>query len=114
MAKEKQVKSFFFSLIIPFFTAHMISPFLVTPPQHPIPSALFPLLFASNEGTPPPTHLLPPHRSSILLPWGIKPLQDQGPPLPLMSDNAILCYICILAIQVHKVFTHIAVSVILL
>ena len=25
MAKEKQVKSFFFSLIIPFFTAHMIS-----------------------------------------------------------------------------------------
>ena len=26
--------------------------------------------------------------------WVIKLSQDQGPPLPLMPDNTILCYIC--------------------
>jgi hypothetical protein len=36
---------------------------------------------------------LPPHCLSILLCWGIEPLQDQGLTLPLMSDG-ILCYIC--------------------
>jgi hypothetical protein len=43
---------------------------------------------------PPPTHPFPPHRTNILLYWGIKPPQDQGPPLPLMRDKAILCCIC--------------------
>jgi hypothetical protein len=46
------------------------------------------------EGAPPPTHLLSPHHPGIPLLWGIKPSQDQGPLLLLMSDNAILCYIC--------------------
>jgi hypothetical protein len=32
---------------------------------------------------------------SIPLYWGIKPSQDQTPLLPLMSNKAILCYICI-------------------
>ena len=38
----------------------------------------------------PPTHFsfTPLYR---LLPWGTKPPQDQGPPLPLISDKAILC-----------------------
>ena len=52
---------------------------------HPMPS-----LPASMRVLP---HPLPPHRPSILLLWGIKPAQDQGPPLPLMPDKAILCYI---------------------
>ena len=30
----------------------------------------------------------------IPLHWGIEPSQDQGPLLPLMTDKAILCYIC--------------------
>ena len=41
----------------------------------------------------PPTHSQP-HRSSIPLCWDIKPPQAQGPPLPLMPEKAILCYIC--------------------
>jgi len=50
--------------------------------------------FCFYEGAPPTTHsLLSPH-PSIPLHWGIKPFQDQGPLFPLMSDKAILCYIC--------------------
>ena len=41
----------------------------------------------------PPTYPLPSHHPSILLCWGIKTSQDQGPPLPLMTDKAIHCYI---------------------
>ena len=48
--------------------------------------------FASKRVFPnQPTHPLLP---SISLCWSIKPPQDQGPPLPLMPDKAILCYIC--------------------
>jgi hypothetical protein len=39
----------------------------------------------------PPTPAL---SSSIPQSWGIEPSQDQGPPFPVMSDKAILCYIC--------------------
>ena len=46
-----------------------------------------------EEGALPPTRLLLPHSPSVPLHWGIKPSQDQGAPLPLMSDKAILCYI---------------------
>ena len=59
----------------------MLSPFLVSPPQPPIPS---PVPFASKSVF--PSHLIPPH-------WGNKRPQDQGPLLPLMSDKAVLCYI---------------------
>ena len=62
----------------------MLSFFLVSPPKTPYP-LLLPLL------TNPPT-LLP--CLGIPLHWGIKPSQDQGPLLPLMSKKAILCYIC--------------------
>ena len=69
----------------------MISHYLVTHPPLPPPIIPPPL--------PSPTHyvmrVLPPHHSSIPLCWGIEPPQDQGPPLPLLSDKAILCYICI-------------------
>jgi hypothetical protein len=40
-----------------------------------------------------PTHSPTPTWPSIPLHWGIDPLQDQGPPLPLMPDKVILCYI---------------------
>jgi hypothetical protein len=46
------------------------------------------------ESVPTPTHLLPPPRLRIPLQWVIKPSQDQGPLLPLMSNKANLCYIC--------------------
>ena len=69
----------------------MISSFPDTPfPSFPIP---FPLCFYG--GALPPSHPVLSHSSSIHLPWGIKPPQDQGPPFPLMSDKAILYYICI-------------------
>jgi hypothetical protein len=56
-------------------------PFLLPCPQSPHPtSTLFSLTFASIRVLP-NTHPLPPHRSSISLCWGIKPPQDQGPPL---------------------------------
>jgi hypothetical protein len=40
-------------------------------------------------------HPLPPSHPSITLCWVIEPLQEQGPPLPLTPDKAILYYICI-------------------
>jgi hypothetical protein len=41
------------------------------------------------------THSLLLHCPGISLHWGIKPSQDQGPLLSLMSEKAILCYICV-------------------
>jgi hypothetical protein len=61
-------------------------------------SALSPFPFASIMVLPlshPHSHPPQPQCSSILPCFSIKPPQDQGPPLPLMSDEAILCYICI-------------------
>jgi len=64
-------------------------PFPVSPPQTlpcpPPPLCLY-------EDSPLSTHQ--PYCSSIPLCWSIKPPQDQGPPLPMMPDKAILCYIC--------------------
>jgi hypothetical protein len=55
------------------------------PPQKPsIPSPL----------TGSPTHPLLLPCPGIPLHWGIKPSQDQGPLLSLMSIRAIFCYIC--------------------
>jgi hypothetical protein len=72
-----------------------IGHFPVTPPQtlHPT-TSLSPLSFASQRVLT-PSHPLPSHHSSIPLHWDIKPPQDQGPFLPLTSDKAILCYLCI-------------------
>jgi hypothetical protein len=41
-----------------------------------------------------PIHLLPRSCYGIHLHWGIKTPQAQGPLLPLMSNNDILCHIC--------------------
>ena len=53
---------------------------------------------SKNSLSPPPSPGSPnhPHNHSpgIPLHWGIKPSQDQGPLLPLMTNKAILCYIC--------------------
>jgi len=70
----------------------MISLFLVTPPQTPISFSLPKLSFVSMRVL---LHPLPPHPSSIPLHCGIKPPQEQMLPVPLMSDEVILCYIYI-------------------
>ena len=64
----------------------MLSPFLVSPLGTPIHSSLSLLL---RQCSPTPTS-----QPGIPLHWGIKSSQYQGHLLPLMSDNAILCYIC--------------------
>jgi hypothetical protein len=46
------------------------------------------------EGASPPSYPLLPQRFSISLPWVIEPPLDQGAPLPMMFDKAVLCYIC--------------------
>jgi hypothetical protein len=73
---------FFFNQIFSFFTFQMLFPFLVSPPKTP-----YPIL-------PPSAHPLPLPCAAIPLHWTIWPSQDQGPLLPLMSNKAILCYIC--------------------
>ena len=70
-------------------------------PPHPT-SALPPPL-CIWKGAPSPTHNFLPNCSSIPLHWGIKPQQDQWPPLPLLSDKAILRYICIWSHGSHPV-----------
>jgi hypothetical protein len=69
----------------------MLSPFLLSPPKIPMPSLLLPVSMRALP--PPPRHQLSPHCPSIPLHWGIKPLQDLRPPLPLMPDKAILSHI---------------------
>jgi hypothetical protein len=70
------------------FTFQMLSSFLVSPPQTPylIPP---PTPASMRVLTHPPT---PAHHPSIPLYCGIKPPQDQGPPLPVMPDkSATVC-----------------------
>jgi hypothetical protein len=67
----------YISTVIPFPSFSSANP-LPTPP-----------LLCFYEGAPhPPSYPLPPQRPSTPLHWGIKPSQDQGPPLPLMPDKA--------------------------
>jgi hypothetical protein len=70
-----------------FFTFQIFPLFWASSPQTMI---HLPLIFASISV------LLPtmPYHFSIFLHWGIEPPQDKEPPLPLMPDKAILCYIC--------------------
>ena len=69
----------------------MLALYLVSPPQTPY---LIPTPLCLYEGAPSATNTLPPHPFTISLCWGFKPPQDQVPPLPLILDKAILCYIC--------------------
>jgi hypothetical protein len=70
------------------FKCYPLSQFLSGNPLYHPPSPCF------YEGVPKPTHPLPPPCPIISLHWGIYPPQNKGPLLPLMSDKAILCYIC--------------------
>jgi hypothetical protein len=72
------------------FIFQMLSPFPVSSPTLPF-SSSFPCL---HKGAPLPTHPLLSHHPSIPLCWGIKPAQDQGPLLPLITEKSIICYIC--------------------
>ena len=49
------------------------------------------------EGAPSPTQQLQTHHPSIPLHWRIEPSQYQVPPVSLMLNKAILCYICSLS-----------------
>jgi hypothetical protein len=66
------------------FTLQFLSPFLISPPtplsHSPSPCSL--------------THPLLLSYLDISLHWGIRPSQDQGPLLSLMSHKAIFCDIC--------------------
>jgi hypothetical protein len=59
-----------------------VIPFPNSPLKLPIPSPPPPYFYKSAPCPHTPLH------------FGIEPSQDQGPLLPLMSDKAILCYIC--------------------
>ena len=63
----------------------MFSPFLVSPLK---------ITYAPHPSLCSLTHPLLLPSPGIPLYWGIKLSQDQGPLLPLMTDSAILCYIC--------------------
>jgi hypothetical protein len=71
----------------------MISPFPVSLPLTSHPICPLPLPLCLYDVAPSPMYLLHPHCPGIPPCWGIKPSQDQGPPLSLMSYKAI-CYIC--------------------
>ena len=66
------------------FTFQMLSPFQVSPLQTPYPIPPKPASMRQHT----PTHSLPPHCPTIPLQWGIKPSQDQGPPLLLIPYKA--------------------------
>jgi len=81
----------FFYWIFFYFTFQMLSPFPVSPLEipYPMPSPL--LLWGCFPH--PPTHSLLPPCPGIPLNWSIKPSQNQGPLLPLISYKSILYYI---------------------
>ena len=66
----------------------MLSPFLVSAPKPPYPHPI------PSHSPCSPTHPLLLPDSAIPLHWGIEFSQDQGPLLPLMTNRAILCYVC--------------------
>jgi hypothetical protein len=86
----------FFIFLLDIFYLHFKYPLSWFSSENPLP---FPLSPCS------PTHplLFPGH--GIPLHWGIEPSQDQGPLLPLMTNKAILCYICTWSHESHHVFS---------
>ena len=80
----------------------MLSPFLVSPLKNPLP-------LSPPTSTCSPTHPLPLPGPRIPLHWGIEPSQDQRPLLLLMTDKAILCYICSWSHESHHVFSWLVV-----
>jgi hypothetical protein len=88
------------------FTFQMLSPFclLISTLQisHHIPTPL-----CLYEGNLSPTYS--PYCSRIPLCGGIKHPRDQEPPLPMMSDSAILCYICSWSLRCLHVYSLVSV-----
>ena len=78
-----------FYWIFSLFTVQMFSPFQISPSETPSPFSLPLPLWGC-----PPTHPLLSSFPGILLHWGIKHPQVQGPLFPLMSNKTILCQIC--------------------
>jgi hypothetical protein len=72
----------FLNRIFYLFTCQMLSPFTISPLKTLYPILLF--LASMSMLSYLPTYPLPPHCCSIPLHWGIKPSQNQWPPLPLM------------------------------
>ena len=87
----------------------MLSPLHVSTPQtYPFSLPAPPCFY--EDAPPPPTHLLLHQHHSISLCWGIELPQDQGAPLPLMPDKAILFYICSLSHGSLHVYSWLVVS----
>ena len=70
----------------------MLSPSLVSSPKTPYP--MLPPTASMRVHLHPPTHPFLPPILGISLHWSIKPSQNQGPLLQLMSKRTILCYMC--------------------
>jgi hypothetical protein len=81
----------FFLWVILFIYISNVIPLPGFPSANSLSPLSLPLPLRGCSPNHPPT---PSHHSSIPLVWGIELSQDQGPPLPLMRDMAILCYIC--------------------
>ena len=82
----------FLLLVILFVYISNVVPLPSLPSTNPPSCPLLPLPLWGCSPTHPHTLASPPH---IPLHWGIIKLsQDQGPPLLLMPDKAVLCYIC--------------------
>ena len=85
----------FLNWICSLFTFQMLFPSLPPSPRRNLPHHLLPHLSSIRVlGVPLTTHPFLPPCLHIPLHWGIKPSEDQGPLLSLMSDKAILYYIC--------------------
>ena len=82
---ERQVTLFYFIRYFLFFYISNVIPFSHFTSENPLFHSPFPC-------SPTQSFLL--SCPGIPLHWGIKPSQDQGSLLPLMSNKAILCYIC--------------------
>ena len=80
-----------FLLDILFIYISNVIPFPGLPSRNPLAHPSSPCFY---EGAPKHTYPLLPPYPGIPLYWGIKPSHNQGQLLPVMSDKAIICYIC--------------------
>jgi hypothetical protein len=87
----------FIFFFLPFFLKTGYFIYISNVTLHLSVSSIYPLSHLPSpcfyEGPPLPMYPLPPHHPSIPLCIGIQSPLDQWPPLPLMPDKAILCYI---------------------
>ena len=89
---------FLFLLDVFFIYISNVIPFPDFPIQKHLPPITSPSSCSSTHPLLLPSPGIPPH-------WGIETSHNQGPPLPLMSDQAILCYICSWSHESHHVYS---------